>query len=274
MTTLIIGAFITAFISGCIILAGAYVKYSPRLRLNRAYHRNCVEDAELKFVSEDETRQLFTATYSYQYRGEHFDYMKHYFGSEPPTHLKLWWDAKKPAEAIEVDEDEPMSRMVIYLPFGTTVLVFLAALFMPQLALIFLAGTVAAWINRHYLSAKILIAIGCFAIFTATGLWMEANVDPQAYEYVSYRIERIDATRMQLKILDQLEPWEIAFLYEDVYYYNSDIKSAAAGRKSPIMGQFANKHLAEQEPLQWPEEYARYADHDYRTKILKEAGKW
>lgn len=275
MLTLIIGAFIAAVCFTVCFLLKHYLDHDKRIVLNAAYRKNCVEDACLTGYEEDVGRDLITATYEYQYRGEHYIYTKFFFGQMPTERCKLWWDSKHPDKAQEVENEtgveirQLLQYSIIFVP------AFLLSLFLPQLSIIFVGILLVAISGKHFIWGKVGIAIMAVAIFSSTVLWVDANIDPMAYDSVSYIIgSNYERDVLQLRGIENLADWEVVYLYEDIDWLNRDIREAKTGIKSPVFGQFVNKHLAAADILEWPAGYERFASYEYRRDILKEAGKW
>ena len=273
MVTLITGAIITALICTGLVSLTWYLKDSAAVQIRIATAKNCIADAIITNCEYDEEREIATAVYMYQYKGQRYEYERTFFGQEPPDAIKVMWSHKHPDKCYEVTELSSDSKRTIitrlpWLAGGT----LLAALILPQLCMIFVCGIMLCWSNRAALLCKIGLVWMCLSLFFASGEWLQANIDPFAYNNIRYSISSYDEYAMQLAVIDELEPWEISVLYENIRWMNVDISEARVLAETPVFGQYANKHLLRYVELEWPLKYARYSDYDYRNTMKRMEG--
>lgn len=233
--------------------------YAHRVRVG------CIASAELEEYSEDDTNGVISANYSYHWAGRSYIYTKHYFNEAPAQTLDISWDPANPANAEErgdIHVDRASMRKKVL-----TTIILLAVVAIPgnhiwTMVLGIVLGVCLLLHSKPLKAGLIATAVALLVINTL------AQYGSNLYN--EYDHERYISTQMRLAAIDEMEPWEVAELYDDYYYQHMDWVENTSSAGKPFMCQYADRWYTKQKEMKWPSHYYRYTDWEYRDKIIEE----
>lgn len=263
------GALITGLLCGLLFALGALFRQRKEIVIFLAEHRNCAASAKLADYDYDEHSNLYTCQYTYSYKSKDYTYLKMFFGEPPPQSIHIMWKRSTPNEPIPYDEVEQNNKTILFTGLAGLAGGLMLGIAGPQATLILLAVLYVLWafIDIRLVIIPILF-VSLFA-YLFGNMWAMNNVPGLAYFEADWEIEQYDEFVAQLSLLDEMSEVAICDLYLDIRWLNRDITEAKELREVPIFGQFANRYLAELEPIEWPQEYIRYSLTEVQDEIYE-----
>lgn len=250
-------------------------QHSNKDFIKRAYAANCTALAQCTTAKVNDETDTWECRYTYEYQGQLREYYAIFIHEEQPKQLRLFWDAKHPEKVYTEQEAKALEYTKIKPPVVALITVIFASILFaiscsPISAI--LTIVIGMLLKGRRTPINVLIsAILCLCWMVSTLSYIGANYDPWAYDAVEYDLTMTyPVVKTKLQVIDELSSDEIISLYYDWSWLNREIVGGIAKRKAPFFGCYVNRYWVTLEPLEWPEEYSRWLDWDYREQMAGE----
>lgn len=241
-----------------------YLSHAPHQVYKSRARRGCVASAELEDFSSDDNN-VYTGNYSYQWAGRSYNYTKRFFSEQPTPTVDLCWDPATPNMPKEQADLVFDKHAAIKYSAIMAVLAGIFSLISYQLMVLVLGIVICGLMMLHNKGMKaVLIGLVCFNLaFFTLGEWTYTYGD-------SYAHTRYEEICMGVRHIDELEPQEILDLYDRWYWTREEFESNISQGRMPFMCQFADTFYMDKELPDWPDDYYKYTQWEFRDKLQEE----
>lgn len=208
---------------------------------------------------------VYTANYSYQWAGRHYSYIKRFFSEQPTPTVDLCWDPATPSMAKEREDLEYDKTAAIKYTAIMTVLAGIFGFLNYHIAVLISGIIICGLMMIHNKGMRvILIGIVCFiGLFFMMGKW--------TFSYSgSYAHQRYEELCVSIKHLDDHTPAEVLDIYDRWYWTREDFDEYASKAHIPFICQFADTYYLDKECPEWPEDYYKYTNWEFRENLREE----